>query len=89
MSIITVIQETSDIVEVVERVELLQPIDLNEEAYIGPPGPGVPVGGLTDQVLVKNSNTNFDTRWETRPKITVGTSAPVSPAVNDLWVDTN
>ena len=23
------------------------------------------------------------------PKITVGTTAPVSPAVGDLWVDTN
>lgn len=29
----------------------------------GPTGPGVPVAGLTNQVLAKNSNTDFDTKW--------------------------
>lgn len=31
----------------------------------GPPGQGVPAGGTTGQVLTKNSNTNFDTSWQT------------------------
>ncbi len=29
----------------------------------GEPGAGVPVGGLSGQVLVKNSSTNYDTKW--------------------------
>lgn len=31
----------------------------------GPVGPGVPVGGSTGQALVKNSGTDFDTKWTT------------------------
>ena len=27
--------------------------------------------------------------WARTPKITVGATAPASPAVGDLWVDTN
>ena len=29
----------------------------------GPAGPGVANGGVTDQILVKSSNTDFDTEW--------------------------
>ena len=29
----------------------------------GPAGPGVPTAGLTDQVLAKKSNANYDTEW--------------------------
>lgn len=29
----------------------------------GPAGEGVPEGGLTSQILVKNSDDNFDTTW--------------------------
>ena len=29
----------------------------------GPTGPGVPAGGLTDQVLAKASNADYDTKW--------------------------
>lgn len=29
----------------------------------GPAGEGVPTGGLTGQILSKNSNTNYDTKW--------------------------
>lgn len=29
----------------------------------GAPGVGVPVGGTTNQVLAKNSNTDYDTKW--------------------------
>lgn len=31
----------------------------------GPAGQGVPVGGTTNQVLAKASNTNYDTAWVT------------------------
>lgn len=30
----------------------------------GPPGPGVPVGGTTGELLIKQSGTNYDTAWE-------------------------
>lgn len=33
----------------------------------GAPGVGVPSGGLTGQILVKASNTNYDTQWITDP----------------------
>lgn len=31
--------------------------------YTGPPGPGVPSGGTTGQILVKNSDEDYDTEW--------------------------
>lgn len=31
----------------------------------GPPGTGIPPGGLSGQVLAKNSNTDYDTHWVT------------------------
>lgn len=31
----------------------------------GTAGVGVPTGGATDQVLVKSSNTDYDTEWKT------------------------
>lgn len=33
----------------------------------GPPGPGIAAGGTTGQMLVKNSATNYDTRWQNVP----------------------
>lgn len=32
---------------------------------VGPTGQGVPIGGTANQVLVKNSSTNYDTSWQT------------------------
>lgn len=29
----------------------------------GPPGPGVPTGGTTGQMLVKATDTDYDTEW--------------------------
>jgi len=34
-----------------------------DRGVAGPPGPGVAPGGTTGQVLVKASNTNYDTEW--------------------------
>jgi hypothetical protein len=44
--------------------------------------------GTSGQVLASNGATGSP-YWKSIPNITVGTSAPGSPAVNDLWVDTN
>ena len=30
----------------------------------GVPGPGVPSGGTTDQVLIKKTDSNYDTEWK-------------------------
>lgn len=74
---LTVVDDTEIIIED-EVVELL----LDSE-------PGLIPGGLTGQVLGKASNTSFDVQWLPHTKITVGTTAPTSPAIGDLWVDTN
>ena len=51
--------------------------------------PKVPQGGTAGQVPKKNSSTNFDFSWADLQEIAVGTTAPSSPSVGDLWVDTN
>ena len=38
----------------------------------GPAGPGVIVGGTLNQVLAKNSSTDYDTKWSTLTKADVG-----------------
>lgn len=53
------------------------------------PETGLPSGGTTNQVLSKNSSSNYDAGWTSITKITVSTTAPSSPSVGDLWVDTN
>jgi len=80
----------------------------------------IPSGGTSNQVLKKNTSTNYDVAWTTpfdgaysslsgkptlfdgayaslsgKPtlgtaaarNISVGTSAPSSPATNDIWID--
>lgn len=51
--------------------------------------PGIPAGGLIGQVLAKRSSVSFDVEWVPHTKITVGMLPPMSPAIGDLWVDTN
>jgi len=51
---------------------------------------GVPAGGTTGQVLEKRSATDYDTIWATvtgsgGTKLTISATAPVAPAVGDLW----
>ena len=35
----------------------------------GPPGPGVPIGGVAGDLLVKSSATNYDTAWTSTPEV--------------------
>jgi len=35
----------------------------------GPPGPGVPVGGVVGDLLSKSSATNYDTEWTSTPEV--------------------
>ena len=60
----------------------------------GPPGEGVPSGGITGQVLVKTSDTDYATTWQSLGTaalvdIHVGSSPPSSPTVGDIWIDTS
>jgi hypothetical protein len=45
-----------------------------EEGAQGPAGPGVPTGGLQGEVLVKSSNTNYDTEWVPQSQIAAGSA---------------
>lgn len=38
---------------------------------IGPPGVGVPTGGISGQVLAKIDSTNYNTQWVTPPSAIV------------------
>jgi hypothetical protein len=51
--------------------------------------PGIPSGGNAGYVLAKQSSNSFDVQWVPHTKITVGLTAPSSPSIGDLWVDTN
>ena len=49
----------------------------------------LPSGGTTGQVLSKSSATDYATSWVTQTKVTAGTTPPASPAIGDVWIDTN
>jgi hypothetical protein len=61
---------------------------------IGPAGPGVAAGGSSGQILAKASATDYDTEWitpvddVTGGHITISSTAPTSPNVGDVWIDT-
>ena len=58
----------------------------------GMPGPPLPVGGTTDQVLAKKSNANQDVWWVDAgggaAAVWIDPSAPTDPEAN-LWIDTD
>jgi hypothetical protein len=54
----------------------------------GPPGPGVPAGGATSDVLVKNSPDDYDTKWVAVPGITVPNYAAVQTVKQDTVTGT-
>ena len=58
----------------------------------GPPGGPVPVGGTTDQVLAKASNTDGHVKWVDAgggaAAVWIDEEAPSDPEAN-LWIDTD
>ena len=48
----------------------------------GDPGEGLPIGGTTGQVLVKKSDKDFDTEWQT-PKAGSSGNETVTPTYTD------
>lgn len=61
---IEIIEVGTDVIELID-VGVLNgpPGPAGPTGPAGPAGQGVPIGGTTNQVLAKNSNTNFDTKW--------------------------
>jgi hypothetical protein len=55
----------------------------------GATGPGVAAGGTTGQALVKNSNTDYDTEWTDIAGASYTDTAPTSPQVGQVWVDSD
>jgi hypothetical protein len=63
----------------------------------GPAGPGVAAGGTTDQLLAKNSNTDYDTKWVNAPNAangipTGGTTGQIlaknsATDYDSVWID--
>ncbi len=57
----------------------------------GPTGPGVAAGGTANQILAKNSVTNYDTKWidTPAPPAHASTHRPggTDPLVNNAWTD--
>lgn len=54
----------------VQQYILFAVIGASGQGEPGPPGPGVPAGGITGQILKKHSNDDYDTEWITVPGIT-------------------
>jgi len=46
---------------------------------------GIPPGGITGQVLAKNSNANYDVIWATESHTYVNNAAPTGTNSGDLW----
>lgn len=67
-------------------VQPIAPIIVVEVFNQGPPGPPGPVAEAPEDGELYARQ---DATWQMVPKITVGTTAPVSPGVNDVWIDTN
>ena len=60
----------------------------------GAAGPGVPPGGVTDQVLAKIDNTDYNTKWTSSAggggsAIYVADTAPAGAPDKSLWVESD
>lgn len=78
-----------NVTELVVQDNLSLEIDNNIIELMLDAQPGLPAGGTPGQVLTKNSTIPWDASWVSITKISVGLTAPTSPSIGDLWVDTN
>lgn len=58
--------EDKTTIEIVEEV-----VDIVNVAIQGPTGPGVPIGGQTNQILIKKSDSDYDLVWVENPEDTI------------------
>ena len=52
--------------------QLPNPEDVSIKGSPGEPGPGVPAGGTTSQILAKSSDEDYDTEWIDPPEMDAG-----------------
>lgn len=72
----------SDIVDVVTTEEV---VDVIGVAEAGPPGVGVPPGGLAGRVLVKLSDDDYDTDWANVGSGGGGAYRHIQAVADDVW----
>lgn len=58
--------EDKTTIEIVEEI-----VDIVDVAVQGPPGPGLPIGGRTNQILIKKSDSDYDLVWVENPEDTI------------------
>lgn len=58
--------EDKTTIEIVEEI-----VDIVDVAVQGPPGPGLPIGGQTNQILIKKSDSDYDLVWVENPEDTI------------------
>jgi hypothetical protein len=61
-------------------------IEIQSTGTQGPVGPGVATGGTTGQILIKNSNTNYDTAWANPPSSGVSS---FNTRIGDVTLDSS
>ena len=61
--------------------------ETNIKGPAGPPGPPGP-GGIGEAPVTNTLYARQNAAWTSIPRITVSATAPASPAVNDVWIDT-
>ena len=63
-----------EIIDEITNVEIIEDkttIEIVNVAMQGPPGPGVPIGGQTNQILIKKSDSDYDLVWAENPEDTI------------------
>lgn len=65
LTYIEVIEDKTTL-EVIEEI-----VDIVETSVQGPPGVGIPIGGETNQVLTKRSDSDYDLVWAENPEDTI------------------
>lgn len=58
--------EDKTTLEIVEEI-----VDIVDVAVQGPPGLGIPIGGQTNQILIKKSDSDYDLVWAENPEDTI------------------
>lgn len=78
---LTIVESTTELGQTVVEVVL------ESSSAPGPAGPGVPIGGTNNQVLTKQSATDFDTAWEDAQGAGGGAPADADYLVGTAHVD--
>lgn len=62
-------------------------LNISTQGAQGTPGTGFPGGGLEGQALVKKSDANFDTEWQTIGNIFIATAGQTISSLKVVYID--